>query len=348
VQYSRRFAGETIKMTNKSLAQLKALISAHSTPGDESATARLLRQCWLNAGWCVAELGHYAITAQKTHTAPNKRPTLLICAHMDSPGFIVDRLAWSRPENSGTAQVHIVPLGRPSFEPDVIEARLKCRNGIFDGQIRKSSEEDPDDPEFCFEMNAEEAEKADLCIGDRICYAPEISCDGDLITAPFLDNRLGCWMLTRLAELEPGWNQRYEIILGAAGSEEINGFGAQVLAAQVKADLVIVLDATYEAEDQGVLLGGGAAVTLSDASVLLSPESRDHIMQIMAEAEVPIQFEAYNYSGTDARAFPQQGKPTPILALLIPTRGNHSPCEVVHSDDLNHWEAAIKVLEKCF
>ncbi|MDA3924853.1 MAG: hypothetical protein PF904_09165 [Kiritimatiellae bacterium] len=334
-------------MTKESIDQLKELTAAHSTPGDEGAVSEILKRCWQNAGWRVSNLGNYAVVAEKPLKTSKKRPKLLICAHMDSPGFIVDRPEWTRPEDSENAQVHIVPLGSPSFESDGVEARLKCRNGIFAGKIRKTEQKN-EDPEYIFEITADESAKADLCIGDRICFAPLIACEENFIKAPFLDNRLGCWMLTRLAKIEPSWNKRYDIILGATGSEEMTGFGAHVLAARTEADLVIVLDATYEAEEQGVTLGNGAVITLSDNSVLLSTETRDHIMQIMNNAGVPIQFEVYNYCGTDARAFPMQGRSTPILALLIPTRGNHSPQEIVHTDDLIHWENAIKVLEKNF
>ena len=327
---------------------LNQLIAAHSTPGDEDEVANILRHQWRESGWRVSSLGNYAITAQKRKTTAKKRPTLLICAHMDSPGFIVDRPTWAHLANSETAQIHIVPLGSPSFENDLVEARLKCRNGIFAGKIRQTTEKDAENPEFCFEMTKDEAKKSDLRIGDRLCYTPAISFDEELINAPFLDNRLGCWMLIHLAQLKPGWNKRYNIVLAATGSEEMTGFGAQTLAAQVQADLVIVLDATYEAEEQNVKLGQGAVITLSDASVILTPEIRDHIIQIMSDADIPIQFEVYNHSGTDARAFPMQGSPTPVLALLIPTRGNHTPCETAHSGDLQNWEDAIKTLEAKF
>ncbi len=327
----------------------RALIAAHSTPGEEHEVKEILLQCWRNSGWQVSALGRYAVIARQPPASGAQPPRLLICAHMDSPGFIVDRPGWSSGADSAMAQVHIVPLGSPSFDTDAVAARLKCRNGLFDGTIRQSAaEEDDDDPEFCFQMAGAEAQRADLCIGDRLCFAAVTDCGGELITAPFLDNRLGCWMLTQLAAREPGWNSRYEIILAATGCEEINGSGAQVLAAQVEADLVIVLDATYATEAQGVRLGNGAVITLSDASILLSLATRDHIRQIMEQAGVPIQFEAYNYSGTDVRAFPMQGRTTPVLALLIPTRGNHSPCETAHRDDLKHWESAIRVLEAAF
>jgi putative aminopeptidase FrvX len=68
----------------------------------------------------------------------------------------------------------------------------------------------------------------------------------------------------------------------------------------------------------------------------------------MDKAKVPIQFEAYNYSGTDARAFPAQGRTAPVIALLLPTRGNHSPIETADTDDLKHWEKAIKALATHF
>ena len=330
-------------MTQKSLTTLKTLCSAHSTPGDEGEVADILTRCWKKAWWKVTTHGGYAISA-KRRASGRKRPRLLICAHMDSPGFIVDRPTWKVFRKK--AQVHMAALGTPGIEGAATPGRLKCRNGTFAGSICKVESEDY--PEYLFEIPAEDAKGAELCIGDRVCYADDFTAEETLIRSPFLDNRLGCWMLTRLAELKPGWNRRCEVVLGAAGSEEVTGFGALVLAAEIKADLVIVLDTTYESEEQGVLPGGGAVLTLSDKSILLSMESRDRILQIMRKAGVPIQFEAYNYSGTDARAFPQQGSRAPVLALLLPTRGNHSPRETADMNDLKHWENAIKALEKHF
>lgn len=335
-------------MDERSFTQLKRLIAAHSTPGEENEVKEILLQSWSSAGWQTAELGNYAVIAQRPHLSGSQRLRLLICAHMDSPGFVVDRRGWSFQEESTLAQVHIVPLGSPCCTSEQTDAQLKCRNGVFAGKIHTSNAEEDAEPEYYFVMEREEAAAADLFIGDRVCFAPNINCEEDLLRAPFLDNRLGCWMLTRLADLEPGWNKRYEVILGATGCEEINGFGAQVLAAQVEADLVVVLDATYAVAEQEVRLKGGAVITLSDASMLLSLASRDRLLRIMTEADVPIQFEAYNYSGTDSRAFPQQGKSTPVVSLLIPTHGNHSPCETAHLADIGSWERAIQVLERDF
>jgi putative aminopeptidase FrvX len=105
----------------------------------------------------------------------------------------------------------------------------------------------------------------------------------------------------------------------------------------VAPDLVVCLDATYEAPEQGVCLGKGPVLTLSDASVLLSVEVRDRVLAWAEANGLPLQTEVYNYSGTDARAFPQQGLPARVLPVLLPTRGNHTPVETASVADLESW-----------
>ncbi len=334
-------------MTEQSAELLSRLIAAHSTPGDESQVAAILAEEWRQNGWQITKHGSYALSASRRSLFARRQPRMLICAHMDSPGFIVISPAWSFDEKSSAAAVQIVTLGQPAMDESSCAGRLKCRNGIFTGTIRRT--EDGGDGElYLFETTTSEARKADLCIGDRVCFKARFTSDNNIISAPFLDNRLGCWMLAEMAALPPGWNRRYEVILGATGSEEMTGHGAQVLAAQLQTDLIVVLDATYVTETQGVKLGGGAVVTLSDKAVLLAPAMRDRISRIMQQAEVPIQFEAYNFSGTDARAWPSQGSPAPVIALLMPTCGNHTPCEQADTADLINWQRAVLSLEKLF
>ncbi len=68
---------------------LKKLIAAHSTPGDEGEVSALLKDCWQDNGLQVSELGKYAIFAEGARST-KKVPTILVCAHMDSPGYIVE------------------------------------------------------------------------------------------------------------------------------------------------------------------------------------------------------------------------------------------------------------------
>ena len=325
---------------------LQRLIDCHSTPGDEGEVSGVLESCWRASGWQTERFGEYAVIARST-VEKLSRQVLLICAHMDSPGYAIDRMTSVPVPKPGFVRFGVTELGGPDFT-DKTAAVLKTARGRFPG-VLLTVQTAGGEADQAFELTADDAAKAEARHGDRICFsAAEAGLLGSQVHGPFLDNRLGCWMLTQLAAEARSWRTEYEIVLGATASEELCGFGARVLAGHVRPDLVIVLDTTYEAEDQGVRLGCGPVLTLSDTSVLLSPALRDRVLELTARAGVPLQTEVYNFSGTDARAFPQQGLACPVLPVLIPTRGNHGPVETADRRDLDAWPKAIRAVAESF
>lgn len=303
---------------NEMLAPLRALVAAHSTPGDEGDVAALLEARWRQCGLRTHRRGRFAISARRD-PAVAESPTVLVCAHMDSPGYIVEEI---RPE-----ALKLIPLGGAHFEADEVPAVLKSGDFPHRKTTLRKETRDGSDAFFC--DPAEGVRR-----GDRVCFRPDLDiASHGRITSPFLDNRLGCLVLHAVAESAAAGGD-LEWVLGATACEEMGGFGAPVLARSVQADLVIVVDATYQAESQDVLIGGGPVLTLSDASVLLSPVERDRILGIAADRGLPLQTEVYNVSGTDARGFPLAGLPAPVLALLIASEGNHTPRETASLDDV--------------
>jgi len=305
----------------------------------------VLVSCWQAEGLFAERHGDYAVTACGSPDVPDK-PVLLVCAHMDSPGYSVDRLRAEPCEDAGKACFGVTELGSPEFSGRAAGV-LKTRRGKFPGTLHNLAPEGSD-PALRFELDASDAAQADVRHGDRICFGPQSRLAGHMLESPFLDNRLGCWMLTRLASELRAWQTKYRVVLGATACEEMCGFGARVLAARVRPDLAVVLDTTYESVEQGVGLGRGPVLTLSDASVLLSPAVRDRVLELMARAGVPVQTEVYNFSGTDARAFPQQGLTCPVLPLLVPTRGNHAPRETADWRDVAGWLPAVRAVAENF
>ena len=75
-------------------------------------------------------------------------------------------------------------------------------------------------------------------------------------------------------------------------------------------------------------------LTVSDKSVLLGRKTVETLKRHCAAWGVPLQTEIYNFSGTDARAFPSQGITAPALPILIPTTGNHTPLETAALQDI--------------
>lgn len=297
------------------------LIHCHSTPGDEDEVAQLLLSRWRSAGWDVCSHGRYAVSARQPQTGDRQRPVLLICAHMDSPGFAVQAVS---PNG-----IRLTSLGGVRVEEQTVAVELKTRHGREHAILcHEEKEED-------VHVDYSTAWLEGVTHGDRACYVANPEYEDGFIRSPFLDNRLGCAVLLELACRLAGSNLPFEVRLGATSCEEIGGFGAQVLATAVKPDAVICLDATYEAPEQGVLLGNGPVLTLSDASALLGTFVRDRVRAFFERHGLPLQTEVYNYSGTDSRAFPQQGLTAPVLPLLVPTTGNHTPCECAAGRDVD-------------
>ena len=323
---------------------LLQLLRCHSTPGDEAEVRAVLSESWRKAGLRLTTLGDYAIVATTPRRAPRK-PVLLITAHMDSPGFAVDRLP---APGSRKVVAGLTRLGGAAFAGPHTPGVLKTSAGKIPVQICKRRRRDGEMDYTCEPLTPSHRLPAELRHGDRVCFACEPECTDHQIAAPFLDNRLGCWLLAELAPQLAAWKSRFQIVLGATACEELGGFGAPVLARHVQPDLAIVIDATYAAPEQNVRLGNGPVLTLSDASVLLSPARRDQVAALMSEADVPLQTEVYNFSGTDARAFPHQGLSCPVLPLLLATTGNHSPRETADLQDAEQLVKAIEHLAKCF
>ena len=76
------------------LSSLLDLCRLHSTPGDEDEVASFLLRCWRQHGLTPEVYGRYAVAARIP--GASSAPTVLICAHMDSPGYVVQRVLRDR------------------------------------------------------------------------------------------------------------------------------------------------------------------------------------------------------------------------------------------------------------
>ncbi len=304
-------------MLSNTMPLLFDLLKCHATPGDEDEVAELLLKTWKEAGWTTQSLGRYAVTAvREPDGAPADAKTILVCAHMDSPGFIVQSVNKDLTANA-------INIGYPHFDEPETAVVVKQADGQKIPATLYRQEE-----QSAYLLCAD----SQLMRGDRLCYACEPSFHDGIIESPFLDNRLGCFALCEIAAAVK--SPKFRVMLAATSGEEFTGFGASVLAAHCKPDLIICLDATYEEEEQNVLIGNGPVLTVSDKSVLLSQKTVESLKRHCAAWGVPLQTEIYNFSGTDARAFPSQGITAPALPILIPTTGNHTPLETASLQDI--------------
>ncbi len=312
---------------------LKEFCALHATPGDEGEVFGALRRRWLAQGLEVVQLGAYAVYAMAGER--KKADTVLLMAHADSPGFTVESIV-------SETVLNVLVLGGIAAQK-FAGARLvlKTASERVMGTLQAVEEG--------VEWQRTESLRVVLdgpCTtvqkGDRLSWVPLWEVEDGFVVSPFLDNRIGCALVADWYDEHVGALAEVNVIVAATAMEEVTGFGADVLARQVGADAVISLDVTYESEHQGVKMGLGPVVTLSDKSVILSPAFRDRLLG----CGVRLQTEVYNYSGTDARAFPSQGLPTPVVPLLLATDGNHSPRERIAVADLLSWHEGIAAVTR--
>ena len=331
-------------------ALLAGLLACHATPGDEAEVRDLLEQRWRRARWPVRRLGDFAVLATAPHPPDSRAPLLLVCAHMDSPGYAVHALPRGTPRRRLRSPAWpLTALGGPAFPGATAAGRIKCAAGLVPVTLRQApAAPGADDGTPAIVCTAPPADAPQLLPsvrhGDRVCFAASPVIEGDRIVAPFLDNRLGCWIVAELPRLAARWRAGFRIVVAATSAEEFTGHGAAVLAHHLRPDLTLVVDATYANPEQQVVLGGGPVLTLSDRSVLISPARREALAGAFTRAAIPLQTEVYNFSGTDARAFPLQGVFTPVLPLLIATTGNHTPRETADLRDAATLLRAIRLL----
>lgn len=307
------------------------LLACHSTPGDEDEVRGYLLRKWKTNGLSVEVHGQYAVSARfRSPSAEN--PTVLVCAHMDSPGYAVEQIDQDK--------IKLIKLGSPYFEGEHVAAVLKTRSGKIPISIEKHIDDRSNKRYYS------SIDDSDVRHGDRACFAGTAKLDRHgSIRSPFLDNRLGCHILCALSEIfDLKKASSIDLVLGATACEEVGCLGAPVLAHAIKPDLVFCLDATYENLLQNVVRGKGPVLTLSDASVILSCDMRDRITNLFDDYDIPLQTEVYNYSGTDSKAFPLSGLSCPVIALLVATSGNHSPRESASVKDIESLTEALRLL----
>lgn len=333
-------------METKSESFLLRLLETPSPSGFE----QMLQRAWVQQvkPWADAiEQDSYG-TVWAVRRGQADRPRLMLEAHADEVGFIVQHI-------SEEGFLHLAPIGGA----DRVLARARRvqvlgHQGPVDGvlghtaiHLRDTKDEKiPEWYELFVDIGARNREEV-AAMGIRVGH-PVVLADGPFrlqgrrLVGRALDNRLGSFILTQvlvaLAEIPPSAT----VYAVNAVQEETGGYGARMVAYRLHPDLALVLEVTHATDIPGVdarrhglvRLGGGPVLTHGTANHPLLVER----LMAVAEAEgIPVQHEASSRrTGTDADdIFPTRGG-IPCALVSVPLRYMHSPVEVVDLDDVAH------------
>ena len=320
---------------------LKRLCDAFGVSGYEREVRETIKEEIKNLAdeILVDDLGNI-IALKKGHGENKKR--IMASAHMDEIGFQVIKI-----DDKGFIVVRA--LGGIPLVPTIMN-RVVFRNGV-QGIVSNSVDVDAvkNIKKLYIDIGAESKEEAEkyVKIGDVASYVGEyVELKGNNVTSKALDDRAGCYILIEaLRKMNNPYNDVYCVF---SVQEEVGLRGATVAANRVKPEIGIALDVTIGSDYPNAAvgsnkLGGGAAVKISDGSVICDEYLVDEMISCCEENEIKYQRDVIDGGGTDAGAINRSNYGVKATGISVPMRYVHGPNGFVNMLDVN---ASVELLAK--
>jgi len=165
----------------------------------------------------------------------------------------------------------------------------------------------------------------------------------NLVVSRSLDNRVGCYVAARAAQLvaesggAPG-----DVLAMAVVQEEIGLNGARTSAYRHDPDVAIAIDVTHANDTPGVELGPDTRHKLGSGPVIqrgatIHPRVADLLCEAADAESIPYTLSSSGrFTGTDADEFHVARAGIATGLVSVPLRYMHSSVETIHVDDLEN------------
>ena len=274
---------------------------------------------------------------------PGKK--IMLAAHMDQIGLMATAV-----EESG--YVRFAPIGGIS-PSTLVNQKVVFKNGVIGVVSMEGKDCTASGPisKFFIDIGTGSREETEELIspGDNcIFYAPAVELANDIISSPYLDNRVSCAVLIEV--LRSLKALQYDAYFVFTTQEEVGLRGAKAAAFGIMPDLGIAIDVTgtgdiiNPAHIMSVKLGAGPTVKIKDASVICSPMVRRLLEQTAEKHQIPYQPEILEYGGTDTASIQLTGAGIPAGCISIPTRYIHSMSETCSMSDVENAARLLTAL----
>jgi len=280
----------------------------------------------------------------------NKQPHVLICAHMDEVGFVIQDI-------TEDGFIKVAPIG--GWDERILlgmPVRILGKRkiiGVFSTlppHILKAEEamkvQRIEDCHIDTGLTKKELLEEGIDIGTFVTPHSNFIINKNIIITKALDDRVGCALLIEIAEKIKSFD--YSIVLGATVQEEIGSRGAKVLVNQVDPDFAIILECTVAADIPGVeshrqptALKKGPALTLIDKTMIADKSLFDKALLVAKEKGIQYQIKKPIYGGTDAGAIHIAGTGIPSLVISCPARYIHSASSLTTIENLEETKRLV-------
>ena len=261
---------------------------------------------------------------------------IMLCAHMDEIGFIVNFI-----EDNGMIRIGTlggIRLAAASYTQVVSNKGVKgalCFNADVSADDYKA------DVAY-IDIGAQSRKEAErhVSIGDTFVCAPSLTkLLGSRVCGRPIDDRVGCAILLELAERFADVKTEADIYYVFSVQEEVGLRGSNPATFAIEPDIALCFDVTSTGDTpaskpMACSVGKGVAVKIKDNSVICHPRLVGTLCEIAESEKIPYQREVLTFGGTDTASMQLTGLGSVAGALSIPTRYVHSGVELCDMKDV--------------
>ncbi|HEX2236573.1 MAG TPA: M42 family metallopeptidase [Actinomycetota bacterium] len=274
-----------------------------------------------------------------------RTPRVMLCAHMDSIGFLVSHI-----DDEG--YLRISPVGGFDARTLVMQRVLVAGRSDYTGLLapatkpihllkKEEREQVPKLEDFFVDLMLPADEvKDNVSVGDPVTLLRDPLVTDRAVTAPYLDDRLGVYVLLEtLRRMEDSSAEIYGVV---SVQEEVGLRGAATSAFGLEPDVGVALDITIATDlpgadkrHPGCSVGGGPAVGVMDSSSISDPRLVRRFKSVAEEHDIPLQLEVSLGGGTDAGAMQLAKSGVPVITISTPVRYVHTVNEMALVSDID-------------
>ncbi|MBN1756331.1 M42 family metallopeptidase [bacterium] len=286
------------------------------------------------------------------HFPGKKGPRVLLDAHMDEVGFLVNHI-------DSRGFLRILPVG--GIDPRIVYGqRVKVYGKrVYTGIVgsipphvtsSKSGEDKatPIEDLFVDLGQPKSVVEKEVQLGDVVTFDSDFRDLDYSVCGKAFDDRIGLFVI--IEALRKAKSIDCDLYVVCAVQEEMGLRGTEPAAFRVEPDLAIAIEGTIAVDIPGMPehkqlahLGEGVSVRLMDRLMLASRDLTDFIIKTATSSNIKHQLIVKRMGTTDAAAIQKVRKGAKVAALSIPCRYIHSPVSLAYKEDVR---SAIDLVTK--
>lgn len=298
-------------------------------------------------GYCEDRVGNLIakISGSGMDYDPKNPRRIMLCAHMDEVGFMVNQITdegYLKFSTIGGIDPRVM-CGRPVMVGNengqilgvIASKAIHLQTAEERAQVTPAAK-------LYIDIGAKDAEDAGqyVAVGDFATFASDFEIfgeNGSQMKGKALDDRCGCAALIEImrALFDHPSDLPFDVYFAFTKCEEVGISGASVAAHTIAPSHAIIMEATAVNDLPGVNfptrvseLGKGGVLSLVDGGTIYDSGMVQTALRVAQEKEIPCQIKQYTSGGNDARVVQKSREGVRVLAISLPTRYIHSASNV--------------------